>query len=225
MSFAPVLEYCVKSFVLCFSNGKEKHIAAEREALSRKSRARLRFVCLGFQADVETDEVYAQMTLQPLSPVISFIILDMIKLHDQLHSKTINMFDSCVQQEQKDIYLPADFGIPSRLPTNYFCKTLTASDTSTHGGFSVPRRAAEKVFPPLVVSVLPIMFYLNFRLFFQSLQYFLFEKSSRIILSSHLLKSWLLEICMMSSGNLDIFFEVYASCLYLINFKLVSLIL
>ncbi|XP_021742018.1 auxin response factor 8-like isoform X2 [Chenopodium quinoa] len=77
-------------------------------------------------ADVETDEVYAQMTLQPLSP-----------------------------QEQKDIYLPADFGIPSRQPTNYFCKTLTASDTSTHGGFSVPRRAAEKVFPPLDYSQQP----------------------------------------------------------------------
>nr|DAD38251.1 TPA_asm: hypothetical protein HUJ06_008892 [Nelumbo nucifera] len=30
-----------------------------------------------------------------------------------------------------------------------FCKTLTASDTSTHGGFSVPRRAAEDYFPPL----------------------------------------------------------------------------
>ncbi|CAH8349957.1 unnamed protein product [Eruca vesicaria subsp. sativa] len=71
-------------------------------------------------ADIETDEVYAQMTLQPLNA-----------------------------QEQKDPYLPADLGVPSRQPTNYFCKTLTASDTSTHGGFSVPRRAAEKVFPPL----------------------------------------------------------------------------
>ncbi|XP_020240209.1 auxin response factor 4 isoform X1 [Cajanus cajan] len=30
-----------------------------------------------------------------------------------------------------------------------FCKTLTALDTSTHGGFSVPRRAAEDCFPPL----------------------------------------------------------------------------
>ncbi|CAM8912082.1 unnamed protein product [Rhodiola kirilowii] len=77
-------------------------------------------------ADVETDEVYAQMTLQPLSP-----------------------------QEQKDPYLPADFGAPSKQPTNYFCKTLTASDTSTHGGFSVPRRAAEKVFPPLDFSQQP----------------------------------------------------------------------
>ncbi|XP_010540603.1 PREDICTED: auxin response factor 6-like isoform X2 [Tarenaya hassleriana] len=71
-------------------------------------------------ADVETDEVYAQMTLQPLNP-----------------------------DEQKDPYIPAELGALTRQPTNYFCKTLTASDTSTHGGFSVPRRAAEKVFPPL----------------------------------------------------------------------------
>ena len=58
--------------------------------------------------------------------------------------------DLKLQQEQKDAYLPAELGTPSKQPTNYFCKTLTASDTSTHGGFSVPRRAAEKVFPPLV---------------------------------------------------------------------------
>ncbi|CAN4094263.1 unnamed protein product [Withania somnifera] len=78
-------------------------------------------------ADVETDEVYAQMTLQPLSP-----------------------------QEQKDVcLLPAELGTVSKQPTNYFCKTLTASDTSTHGGFSVPRRAAEKVFPPLDYSQQP----------------------------------------------------------------------
>jgi hypothetical protein len=38
---------------------------------------------------------------------------------------------------------------PARIP-HMFCKTLTASDTSTHGGFSVPRRAAEDCFPPLV---------------------------------------------------------------------------
>ena len=59
----------------------------------------------------------------------------------------------CFQQEQKDTFLPVELGTPSRQPTNYFCKTLTASDTSTHGGFSVPRRAAEKVFPPLVITV------------------------------------------------------------------------
>ncbi|XP_042454179.1 auxin response factor 12-like isoform X2 [Zingiber officinale] len=68
-------------------------------------------------ADAETDEVYAQMTLQPLN-----------------------------LQEQKDAYFPIEMDVLSKQPTNYFCKTLTASDTSTHGGFSVPRRAAEKDF-------------------------------------------------------------------------------
>lgn len=62
----------------------------------------------------------------------------------------VKKIDQHAQQEQKDTYLPVELGTPSRQPTNYFCKTLTASDTSTHGGFSVPRRAAEKVFPPLV---------------------------------------------------------------------------
>lgn len=62
----------------------------------------------------------------------------------------LNKIGLILQEEQKEAYLPADLGTPSKQPTNYFCKTLTASDTSTHGGFSVPRRAAEKVFPPLV---------------------------------------------------------------------------
>lgn len=78
-------------------------------------------------ADVDTDEVYAQMTLQPLTP-----------------------------QEQKDVcLLPSELGLPNKQPANYFCKILTASDTSTHGGFSVPRRAAEKVFPSLDYSLQP----------------------------------------------------------------------
>lgn len=37
--------------------------------------------------------------------------------------------------------------------THMFCKTLTASDTSTHGGFSVPRRAAELCLPLLVSNL------------------------------------------------------------------------
>ncbi|CAA0817849.1 Auxin response factor 3 [Striga hermonthica] len=40
-------------------------------------------------------------------------------------------------------------GVVKSLTPHMFCKTLTASDTSTHGGFSVPRRAAEDCFPPL----------------------------------------------------------------------------
>ncbi|KAJ7286633.1 hypothetical protein O6H91_Y021700 [Diphasiastrum complanatum] len=70
-------------------------------------------------ADPETDEVYAQMTLQP------------------------------VTGQEKDQFPSPDLGIQHKRPTIAFSKTLTASDTSTHGGFSIPRRAAEKVFPPL----------------------------------------------------------------------------
>lgn len=66
-----------------------------------------------------------------------------------------------MQQELKDAYLPAEMGLPSKQPMNYFCKTLTASDTSTHGGFSVPRRAAEKVFPPLVCFYLRAVLFLR----------------------------------------------------------------
>ncbi|GMH29288.1 hypothetical protein Nepgr_031131 [Nepenthes gracilis] len=71
--------------------------------------------------DLEIDEVYAKLTLQPLTP-----------------------------QEQKDMCsLPDELGAPSTQLTNYFCEPLTASDTSTHGGFFVPHRVAERVFPSL----------------------------------------------------------------------------
>ncbi|CAK9325854.1 unnamed protein product [Citrullus colocynthis] len=77
-------------------------------------------------ADPETDEVYAQMTLLP-----------------------VPSFD-------KDALLRSDLALKSNKPQpEFFCKTLTASDTSTHGGFSVPRRAAEKIFPPLDFSMQP----------------------------------------------------------------------
>ncbi|CAO2816435.1 unnamed protein product [Amaranthus hypochondriacus] len=77
-------------------------------------------------ADPETDEVYAQMTLQP-----------------------VPSFD-------KEALLRSDLSLKAHKPqTEFFCKTLTASDTSTHGGFSVPRRAAEKIFPPLDFSMQP----------------------------------------------------------------------
>ncbi|KAJ7973690.1 Auxin response factor [Quillaja saponaria] len=77
-------------------------------------------------ADPETDEVYAQMTLQP-----------------------VPSFD-------KDGLLRSDLALKTNKPQpEFFCKQLTASDTSTHGGFSVPRRAAEKIFPPLDFSMQP----------------------------------------------------------------------
>nr|DAD40465.1 TPA_asm: hypothetical protein HUJ06_014788 [Nelumbo nucifera] len=76
-------------------------------------------------ADKDTDEIYAQMSLQPVN-------------------------------SEKDVFPIPDFGLkPSKHPSEFFCKTLTASDTSTHGGFSVPRRAAEKLFPPLDYTMQP----------------------------------------------------------------------
>lgn len=45
-------------------------------------------------------------------------------------------------------------GVGKAMTPHMFCKTLTASDTSTHGGFSVPRRAAEDCFPPLVAKTI-----------------------------------------------------------------------
>ncbi|KAL2491076.1 Auxin response factor 1 [Abeliophyllum distichum] len=44
---------------------------------------------------------------------------------------------------------------PQRSTVHSFCKTLTASDTSTHGGFSVLRRHADDCLPPLDMSQQP----------------------------------------------------------------------
>ncbi|RLM73566.1 auxin response factor 21-like [Panicum miliaceum] len=80
-------------------------------------------------ADPDTDEVYARMTLQPVSNVT---------------------------QCDKETLLASELALKQTRPqTEFFCKTLTASDTSTHGGFSVPRRAAERIFPHLDLSMQP----------------------------------------------------------------------
>ncbi|PKA59084.1 Auxin response factor 11 [Apostasia shenzhenica] len=74
------------------------------------------------KAEPETDEVYAQIALLP-EP-------------DQTELKTL---DPCLPQ-------------PKRSVVHSFCKSLTASDTSTHGGFSVLRRHANECLPPLDMS-------------------------------------------------------------------------
>ncbi|KAK0589049.1 hypothetical protein LWI29_008978 [Acer saccharum] len=77
------------------------------------------------RAEPETDEVYAQITLLP-EP-------------DQGEVKS------------PDPPLPE----PEKCTVHSFCKTLTASDTSTHGGFSVLRRHADDCLPPLDMSQQP----------------------------------------------------------------------
>nr|QGJ03864.1 ARF19.1 [Eucommia ulmoides] len=124
----------VGSLVVYFPQGHSEQVAAsmQKDTNSIPSYPNLpsKLICLlhnvTLHADTETDEVYAQMTLQPVSK------------YDQ------------------EALLISDMGLKqSRQPAEFFCKTLTASDTSTHGGFSVPRRAAEKIFPPLDFSMQP----------------------------------------------------------------------
>ncbi|KAG9449317.1 hypothetical protein H6P81_009282 [Aristolochia fimbriata] len=125
----------VGSYVVYFPQGHSEQVAA---SMQKDADAHIpnypnlppKLICLlhnvTLHADAETDEVYAQMTLQP-----------------------VNTYD-------KEALLASDLALkPNRPPTEFFCKTLTASDTSTHGGFSVPRRAAEKIFPPLDFSMQP----------------------------------------------------------------------
>ncbi|XP_017231661.1 auxin response factor 3 isoform X2 [Daucus carota subsp. sativus] len=81
-----------------------------------------------FHAEAATDEVYAQVCLIPESQI------------------EVKWWEgkSDAQAEDEE----TEFVVKSMTP-HMFCKNLTASDTSTHGGFSVPRRAAEDCFPPL----------------------------------------------------------------------------
>ncbi|XP_040968821.1 auxin response factor 7 isoform X3 [Gossypium hirsutum] len=124
----------IGSLVVYFPQGHSEQVAAsmqkETDFIPCYPNLPSKLICVlhnvTLHADPETDEVYAQMTLQP-----------------------VNKYD-------KEALLASDMGLKqSRQPAEFFCKTLTASDTSTHGGFSVPRRAAEKIFPSLDFSMQP----------------------------------------------------------------------
>ncbi|TKY57647.1 Auxin response factor 5 [Spatholobus suberectus] len=124
----------VGSLVFYFPQGHSEQVAAStrRTATSQipnypnlPSQLLCQVQNVTLHADKETDEIYAQMTLQPLN-------------------------------SEKEVFPVSDFGLKhSKHPSEFFCKTLTASDTSTHGGFSVPRRAAEKLFPSLDYTIQP----------------------------------------------------------------------
>uniref|UniRef100_A0A3Q7HC54 Uncharacterized protein n=1 Tax=Solanum lycopersicum TaxID=4081 RepID=A0A3Q7HC54_SOLLC len=124
----------VGSLVVYFPQGHSEQVAAsmqkETDGIPSYPNLPSKLICMlhnvTLHADTETDEVYAQMTLQP-----------------------VNKYD-------QEALLLSEMGLKqNRQPAEFFCKTLTASDTSTHGGFSVPRRAAEKIFPPLDYAMQP----------------------------------------------------------------------
>ncbi|XP_023757978.1 auxin response factor 2B isoform X1 [Lactuca sativa] len=85
-----------------------------------------RVVNVQLKAEPDTDEVFAQITLMP-EP---------------------NQDENVVKKEPPP---PPE----SQFRVHSFCKTLTASDTSTHGGFSVLRRHADECLPPLDMSRQP----------------------------------------------------------------------
>ncbi|CAN6173486.1 unnamed protein product [Urochloa humidicola] len=123
------------SLVVYFPQGHSEQVAASMQKdvdghVPSYPNLPSKLICLlhnvTLHADPETDEVYAQMTLQPVT---------------SYGKEALQLSELALKQP--------------RAQTEFFCKTLTASDTSTHGGFSVPRRAAEKIFPPLDFSMQP----------------------------------------------------------------------
>nr|QGJ03868.1 ARF3.2 [Eucommia ulmoides] len=93
-----------------------------------------------------------------LPPHVFCRVLD-VELHaegadDEVYAKVSLLPDDRVERKWKEGKGEADVDeddieMAATTTPHMFCKTLTASDTSTHGGFSVPRRAAEDCFPPL----------------------------------------------------------------------------
>nr|CAB3487126.1 unnamed protein product [Digitaria exilis] len=84
-----------------------------------------RVVNVELRAETDSDEVYAQIMLQP-----------------EADQSELTSLDPELQELEK-------------CTAHSFCKTLTASDTSTHGGFSVLRRHAEECLPQLDMSQNP----------------------------------------------------------------------
>ncbi|XP_020520669.1 auxin response factor 5 isoform X2 [Amborella trichopoda] len=134
----------VGSLVYYFPQGHSEQVAVSTQRISTShftnylglsSQLSCQVCDVTLHADKDTDEVYAQMTLQPVKSGCMVTLLP------------------C---QEMDLFSVPDFGQKqSKHPSEFFCKTLTASDTSTHGGFSVPRRAAEKLFPPLDFTMQP----------------------------------------------------------------------
>ncbi|KAJ8772484.1 hypothetical protein K2173_027661 [Erythroxylum novogranatense] len=90
------------------------------------SRIPCRVINVLLKAEPDTDEVFAQVTLLPET----------------------NQDENAVAKEPP----PPP---PPQFHVHSFCKTLTASDTSTHGGFSVLKRHADECLPPLDMSRQP----------------------------------------------------------------------
>ncbi|RZB58844.1 Auxin response factor 1 isoform D [Glycine soja] len=103
----------------------EQGLEQQMPSFNLPSKILCKVVNVHLRAEPETDEVYAQITLLP-------------------------------EADQSEVTSPDD-PLPEspRCTVHSFCKTLTASDTSTHGGFSVLRRHADDCLPPLDMTQQP----------------------------------------------------------------------
>nr|AHY24029.1 auxin response factor [Dimocarpus longan] len=118
--------------VVYFPQGHLEHVSdfsASSSAYDLPPHLFCRVLDVKLHAEAASDEVYAQVSLLPENE----------QTEQKLREGNID-----VEGEEEDVEVTAKASTP-----HMFCKTLTASDTSTHGGFSVPRRAAEDCFPPL----------------------------------------------------------------------------
>ncbi|MBA0589731.1 hypothetical protein Gorai_018466, partial [Gossypium raimondii] len=95
-------------------------------------------------AEQETDEVYAQITLQPEDVSKCYVVLTSCLFFFQ-------WIDLPKQSEPTSLD-PFPTEAPKR-KVHSFSKILTASDTSTHGGFSVLRKHATECLPPLDMNL------------------------------------------------------------------------
>ncbi|KAK4726679.1 hypothetical protein R3W88_031596 [Solanum pinnatisectum] len=125
---------CEGELVFYFPQGHIEQVEASTNQASDQqmpvynlpSKILCRVINVLLKAEPDTDEVYAQVTLLP-EP---------------------NQDENVASKEP----MPSP---PPRFHVHSFCKTLTASDTSTHGGFSVLRRHADECLPPLDMSRQP----------------------------------------------------------------------
>ncbi|KAG0489928.1 hypothetical protein HPP92_006791 [Vanilla planifolia] len=120
--------------VLYFPQGHIEQVEASTNQLADHqlpvydlpSKLLCRVVNVELKAELDTDEVFSQITLFP---------------EPKQDERAV----------EKELLPPP----PTRAHTHSFCKTLTASDTSTHGGFSVLRRHADECLPPLDMGKQP----------------------------------------------------------------------
>ncbi|XP_074375564.1 auxin response factor 2B-like isoform X2 [Apium graveolens] len=125
---------CERELVYYFPQGHIEQVEASTNQVAEQqmpaynlpSKILCRVVHVHLKAEADTDEVFAQVTLMPEA----------------------NQDENAVK---KDPAPPP----PPRFHVHSFCKTLTASDTSTHGGFSVLRRHADECLPPLDMTKQP----------------------------------------------------------------------